>query len=189
MEDRLSPSAAYASRPAQTSLLGEREKPVGPLPGSVVVGDNATLIAAVAPLYLTGSVLDVTYGRGMWWRRFSPATFGKHDLALDGVDFRDLPDEDGSWDAVCFDPPYVPTRAAATASPALKGRFRSSYGLNEPRNKAELCRIRVLPHRKGPPRRTALSRTEARRVSVPAGPQPRRLPGRGSGRCRCRPGG
>lgn len=92
-------------RPMQSALLEGDERPVGPLPESVVRGDNSALLASVAALYLTGSVLDVTYGRGMWWRRFTPATFGKHDLALDGVDFRSLPHEDGSWDSVCFDPP------------------------------------------------------------------------------------
>lgn len=38
------------------------EQAVGPIPESLVLGDNATLIASIAPIYLTGSVLDVTYG-------------------------------------------------------------------------------------------------------------------------------
>lgn len=125
-------------RPMQTSLIAGSERAVGPLPASVVVGDNSVLMAAVAPLYLTGSVLDVTYGRGVWWRRFKPEPFAGHDLATDGVDFRELPYEDATWDTVCFDPPYIPTRAAATASPVLEGRFRPSFGLEEPRTKAEL---------------------------------------------------
>lgn len=125
-------------RPVQTALLAGDEHPTGPLPQSVILGDNSALISAIAPLYLAGSVLDVTYGRGVWWRRFTPDPFAFHDLELDGVDFRDLPYEDRSWDAVCFDPPYVPTRAAHTASPRLKGRFRASYGLLVPRSRSEL---------------------------------------------------
>lgn len=121
----------------QTSLLGDHERAVGPLPASVVVGDNSALMASVAPLYLTGSVLDVTYGRGMWWNRFKPESFLGHDLA-DGIDFRALPQEDASWDTVCFDPPYIPTRAAQTASSVLEGRFRPSFGLEETRTKAQL---------------------------------------------------
>lgn len=121
----------------QTSFLDVADKPIGPLPSSFFLGDNAALMASIAPLYLSGSVLDVTYGRGMWWKRFQPEPFLGSDL-VDGVDFRSLPHEDGSWDTVCFDPPYIPTRAAATASPALEGRFRSSYGLGQTRNKAEL---------------------------------------------------
>lgn len=124
----------------QTSMMEGRERAVGPLPPSVVVGDNSALIASIAPLYLTGSVLDVTYGRGMWWRRFTPEPFLGHDLA-DGIDFRDLPHEEGSWDTVCFDPPYIPTRAAQTASPVLEGRFRPSFGLEQTRTKAQLDKL------------------------------------------------
>jgi len=54
-------------RDLQLSLLPDLrpDKPVGPVPQSVQhVSTNAELIAAVAPIYLTGSVLDVTYGRG-----------------------------------------------------------------------------------------------------------------------------
>jgi hypothetical protein len=112
----------------------ELERAVGPLPLSIVAGDNATLIASVAPLYLTGSVLDVTYGRGLWWRRFTPSPFEYHDLALDGVDFRELPHGERSWDAVCFDPPYIPHASHVAGDED----FRERYGLGEPRNRAEL---------------------------------------------------
>lgn len=95
-------------RPIQTSLIPELERPWGPIPGSVQTGTNAELIATVAPLYLTGSVLDVTYGTGGWWRNYTPQPFTGHDLATDGVDFRSLPYPNQSWDAVCFDPPYIP---------------------------------------------------------------------------------
>lgn len=46
------------SRDVQLGLLGDtRGKAVGPLPLSVMFGSNADLIAAVAPLYLTGGGL------------------------------------------------------------------------------------------------------------------------------------
>jgi hypothetical protein len=109
-----------AIRPVQTSMMAERERPVGPIPESVYLGDNAGLISAIAPMYLTGSVLDVTYGGGAWWKRYKPAEFAHHDLAQDGVDFRRLPYEDGSWTTVCFDPPYVPVGGAPTTSHAAK---------------------------------------------------------------------
>jgi hypothetical protein len=84
------------------------DKPIGYILPSVFVGTNADLMAAVAPYYLTGSVLDVTYGEGKWWDKYRPAPFTYHDLhKVDGVDFTDLPEADGSVDTVCFDPPYV----------------------------------------------------------------------------------
>lgn len=97
--------------------------------GSVIHGSNADLIAAVAPLYLTGSVLDVTYGRGMWWRRFTPPLFVAHDLATDGVDFRALPHPDRSFETVCFDPPYLPQGGVSSGVPRDE-HFRASFGLN-----------------------------------------------------------
>lgn len=126
------------SRPVQLAFESSDERAIGPTLQSIIAGDNSALIAACAPLYLTGSVLDVTYGGGVWWRRFKPQPFAFHDLALDGVDFRELPHADRSWDTVCFDPPYVPSRAAHTASPHVKGRFRESYGLNTIRRRADL---------------------------------------------------
>lgn len=125
-------------RDLQTAFDVADERHVGPMPQSIVAGDNSALIASIAPLYLTGSVLDVTYGRGVWWRRFKPEQFTYHDLALDGVDCRELPYEASTFDTVCFDPPYIPTRGAHTASPKLKGRFRASYGLMQPRTAREV---------------------------------------------------
>lgn len=127
-------------RPIQTSMTEGMERPVGPMPGSLYLGDNAGLIASIAPLYLTGSVLDVTYGLGAWWRKFTPATFASHDLAEDGVDFRALPEEDGSWDTVCFDPPYIPSRAMETST--KRGRtHRLAYGLTERRSRADVEKL------------------------------------------------
>ena len=117
-----------AARDMQLSLVEGMERPVGPLPLSVQTGTNADLIARIAPLYLTGSVLDVTYGEGKWWDRFTPHPFTFHDLhKVDGVDFRALPHDDGSFDAVCFDPPYVISGGESTSK---TGRhFQDSYGI------------------------------------------------------------
>lgn len=117
------------ARPVQTSLIEGMERPVGKIPGSVQTGTNADLIATIAPLYLTGSVLDVTYGEGGWWKRFTPDPFTFHDLhKVDGVDFRALPHEDRSFDAVCFDPPYVPAGGGPTNPSA--SQFRNRFGLD-----------------------------------------------------------
>lgn len=107
------------------------DRPVGKIPGSVFVGTNADLIATFAPLYLTGSVLDVTYGNGNWWTTFQPAEFTAHDLyKLDGIDFRHLPEPDRSIDSVCFDPPYIPQGGVETSTLAPNGcGFIDAFGL------------------------------------------------------------
>lgn len=104
------------------------DKPIGKILPSVFVGTNADLMAAVAPFYLTGSVLDVTYGEGKWWDRFKPEPFTAHDLyKLDGVDFRSLPEADASVDTVCFDPPYV--ISGTHSSDRLGPEFQDRYGI------------------------------------------------------------
>lgn len=73
---------------------------------------NGHLIADVARLgYLDGTVLDCTFGRGTFWRRWRPtklvATDLRQDCAPDGAyDFRRLPFVDSAFDVVVFDPPY-----------------------------------------------------------------------------------
>jgi hypothetical protein len=126
-----------SERAIQFSLIEGQERPVGPIPESFLVGDNAALIASIAPLYLTGSVLDVTYGRGAWWKRYTPEPFASHDLLTDGIDFRALPYEDSSWDAVCFDPPYIPSRSMETSTGRAVDQ-RDAYGLTERRSRKEL---------------------------------------------------
>ena len=103
------------------------DKPVGPILPSVFVGSNADLMAAVAPYYLTGSVMDCTYGDGKWWERFQPAEFVAHDkFKGDGVDFTALPEADGTYDTVCFDPPYT---ISGTSSDRLGPDFHDRYGI------------------------------------------------------------
>lgn len=118
-------------RPVQTSFMEGMDRPVGPILTSVFQGSNSDLMAAVAPLYLTGSVLDVTYGNGEtaggWWKRYQPDPFVFHDLQLDGVDFRDLPHDDREFGTVCYDPPYIASGGAATSKAAAD--FRSRFGL------------------------------------------------------------
>lgn len=120
-------------RDVQLALVDGMERPTGPILQSVFQGTNADLMAAVAPIYLTGSVLDVTYGNGDtaggWWRRFTPDPFTFHDLTLDGVDFRDLPHDDDEFDAVCFDPPYVPAGGSARSCSQAE-TFRVRFGID-----------------------------------------------------------
>lgn len=89
--------------------------------------DNAELIVGVHLLgYLRNDdhVLDPTYGRGNWWKRWRPKSLVAHDLITDGVDFRALPESDATFDVVAFDPPY---KLNGTATPAVDGR----YGVHE----------------------------------------------------------
>lgn len=103
---------------------------------------NAELIVTCARLgYIGHRVLDPTYGRGTWWKLHSPAKLVTHDIGLDGVDFRALPDE-GLFDTVAFDPPYIPQggRTSSTLTADANGAtFLDRYGLRSgPRTNTEL---------------------------------------------------
>lgn len=81
----------------------------GPVLAAARWRTNADLIADVARIgYLrtTDVVLDATYGRGVFWRRFRPDRLICHDTRTDGVDFRKLPEPDHSVDVEVLDGPY-----------------------------------------------------------------------------------
>lgn len=121
-----------AQRHVEQSLFPDLkpDRPVGYIVPSVFVGSNAELVAAVAPMYLTGSVMDCTYGEGKWWTLFRPDPFVAHDLhKLDGVDFTDLPESAETYDAVCFDPPYIPAGGMTTST---RQEFRDAFGIDKP---------------------------------------------------------
>lgn len=92
--------------------------------------DNSYMIEDIAAKlrYLRRSmlVLDPTYGKGVWWKRWRPRNLYDHDLAIDGHDFRDLPYPDGTFDAIAFDPPYVSMGGRETTKIR---KFYEQYGL------------------------------------------------------------
>lgn len=78
---------------------------------SATVGNNADLIKNVWELYKPeiGSVIaDVTFGRGVFWKNIDLTgyDFRPSDL-MTGIDFRDLPYQDGEIDLLVLDPPYM----------------------------------------------------------------------------------
>lgn len=90
---------------------------------------NGHLIADIARLgYLQRELptLDPTYGRGVFWRIWKPDTLVVHDLKLDGVDFRRLPEDNESFPQVVFDPPYK-----LNGTPVL-GAQDERYGTDAP---------------------------------------------------------
>lgn len=90
---------------------------------------NSELIQAAFELHVNGKkwalveggpvVMDVTFGRGTWWHWRRPEMqmrFIAHDLKVNGVDFRWLPESDESVDVVAYDPPYVSQGGRSTST-------------------------------------------------------------------------
>lgn len=126
------PNKRYCSKRCADRAAQQRRRTPDILSGvsavpSVIRGSNGVLIATVARLGYLGDpdelVLDVTYGRGLWWTRYRPS-----NLIVGDGDFRHLPQLDGSIPVVCFDPPYISTGSRETSS---VDNFYDRYGLGD----------------------------------------------------------
>lgn len=103
---------------------------------------NAEMMADVAQLYIRpdDEVLDLTYGLGIWWRKFRPDRLwllcadGGFTLSPEGAidvepDFRNLPEEwRAKFPVTTFDPPYISMGGRATST---INDFNNRYGLVE----------------------------------------------------------
>lgn len=71
---------------------------------------NSQLVVSLAKLgYVSGEILDMTYGLGNFWKDLDPPQLTTNDLytkAHYNRDFTDLPFSNGSFNTVVFDPPY-----------------------------------------------------------------------------------
>ena len=94
----------------------KRKSPAGIATNNLVFsahqGTNDEIFPHVISLYVApgSKVADMTYGKGVFWRKIPKGQFVL--LATDlttGIDCRKLHYEDGSLDAVVFDPPYMHT--------------------------------------------------------------------------------
>ncbi|MFC1799300.1 DNA methyltransferase [Candidatus Eisenbacteria bacterium] len=101
---------------SETSAKRRRKSPSGESTNDLVfsayTGTNDEVFPLVLSLYVEpgSKVADVTYGKGVFWRKISRDSYEL--LATDlstGVDCCDLPYEDKSIDCVVFDPPYMHT--------------------------------------------------------------------------------
>jgi hypothetical protein len=134
----VTPTTTYE---APTLFGPEPTTPGLPVEGPVLAAGewatNGHLIADVARLWLDPAwrILDPTYGRGVWWQLWQPAELVAHDLhTLDGIDFRQLPHEPASFDAVAFDPPYVSVGGRATTTlPDLHNRYGIDQAATTPK--------------------------------------------------------
>lgn len=97
---------------------------------------------------IKAKVVDMTYGRGVWWNYLEEhlgrpiSRLVKHDISLDGVDFRGgLPERTGSIRTVLFDPPYVSTGGRTTST---LGEFNDRYGVLHSEKTPELNQERLI---------------------------------------------
>jgi hypothetical protein len=166
--------------PDECAADGDRRAAIrpGPVLAATAWRTNGHMIrdAVVSLGYLRPhwTICDPTYGRGQWWRLWQPDEGELVTYNSDVVDFRKLPEPEGRFDAVTFDPPYVCPGGRETTG---IGEFFDRYGMRDaPKTPATLQALMKRGARRDGPDRSA-----------------RRLAGRGRGfwrgrpcsRCRC----
>ncbi len=77
---------------------------------SAYVGTNADIFPRILKLHVGdgAKIADITYGKGVFWKNVDTGQydFCPSDIA-DGIDCRNLPYKNSSFDAIVFDPPYM----------------------------------------------------------------------------------
>ena len=101
---------------------------------SASVGTNAGVFPSILSLHVPdrSKIADVTYGKGVFWRNIRTDKYDLHpsDIA-NGIDCRDLPYLDESFDCIVFDPPYMEgffrNSDSTKAGTGSYGAFREHY--------------------------------------------------------------
>ncbi len=125
-------------RVVTTRTPSGRKRPAGTATTNLVfsayVGTNADIFPKVLDLHVQegARIADVTYGKGVFWRKIQTEKYDFHPSDIsDGVDCRDLPYEDESFDCVVFDPPYMEgffrTGGTTKAGAGTHQAFRQHY--------------------------------------------------------------
>ena len=118
------------TRTASAQEISEQD-PTGPVLAASRWPTNGHMVEDLVRLgYLnhTDHVLDPTYENGIWWQRWRPTRLTTCHRAEDGTDFRSLPFDAHTFDAIAYDPPYVCPGGRKTST--LDG-FHDRFGMAE----------------------------------------------------------
>ena len=124
--------------PSESRTSSGRKRPDGRATSNLVlsahVGTNADVFPQILKLHVPpgAKIADVTYGKGVFWKKVDATEYRlfPSDIA-NGMDCRNLPYQDGSFDAVVFDPPYMEGfyrgASAVKAGDGSHNTFRDHY--------------------------------------------------------------
>jgi hypothetical protein len=123
------------ARTRKSTRRSPRGKATNELVLSASQGNNDELFPKILVLYVApGSrVADVTFGRGVFWKRVPPGRYRLFASDLkDGVDCRALPYRGDEMDCVVFDPPYMhtPGGTAHVGHQNYEGYYRNNSTTN-----------------------------------------------------------
>ena len=97
-------------------MANKRKKPDGiatnELLFSSYICTNDEIFPQILNMYVSpnSKVADITYGRGVFWKNVKKEDYDFHPSDIKtGIDCRNLPYDDESFDCIVFDPPYMHT--------------------------------------------------------------------------------
>ena len=105
--------------------------PTNDLVRSASAEGNDRVFSRILGLYVKpgSTVADVTYGKGVFWRRVPDGTYEVRATDIrSGVDCRNLPYDAGEIDCVVLDPPYMhsPGGTAHTGHKPFEAHYRNN---------------------------------------------------------------
>lgn len=98
------------------------------------VGTNSDVFPLILDLHIrSGSkIADVTFGKGVFWKKIDTSKYETFFTDIKtGTDFRSLPYENESLDALVIDPPYMEGAIRGTAFSTGAKQFSDYYGLDK----------------------------------------------------------
>lgn len=138
MARRMTISESSYTKPAPPKP--KRKSPDGVATNDLVfsahIGTNDEVFPHVISLFVEpgSTVADVTYGKGVFWRRVPKDAYRllQSDLST-GTDCRNLPYDDRSLDCVVFDPPYMhtPGGSAHVGHQNYEGYYQNNLAQSE----------------------------------------------------------
>ena len=132
-----SPGATRVQTELDIAPSDEAPTPIdaGPI-RSLIEGDNSDLIRACADLYLSpdDKIADLTYGKGVFWRKCPELNVMASDLETVEArpyDFRKTPYDDGQFDVAVLDPPYIHSWSTHQTEERYRGSTTHAKGMAE----------------------------------------------------------
>lgn len=130
---------AWPEQRDRKSALGNGKRVQGGVASTDVItsahiGTNDELFSHIMELHVPAGamVADVTYSKGVFWKRIPEGVYNIHASDIKtGVDCRNLPYDDESFDCVVFDPPYMEglyrKHTSELAGGGTHASFREAY--------------------------------------------------------------
>jgi hypothetical protein len=123
----------------EKNIKKRRKSPNGKATNDLVFSaynsNNADVFALILALYVSpgSKIADVTYGQGAFWKEIDKNKYAIYPSDIKtGIDCRDLPYENETYDCIVLDPPYMhtPGGTAHVNHQNFENYYQNNYIIN-----------------------------------------------------------